>query len=138
MNSPGPRAQPQDDDIIEDEDPLPITASITPKLGTPRVWPPQTDDDDTITEYNAPKRLHDGFGVKLSRRSRRLKLPEQRYRLARALMVTVAILAIGILLAVMFTGESRLENLKSTAAIIFGPLVTLLGTSFAWYFAKSS
>ena len=61
-----------------------------------------------------------------------------RFRLALSLLVTVAIIAIGLLVGVMFTGVNRLDALKSIAGIVFGPLVTLLGTSFAWYFATKS
>jgi hypothetical protein len=88
----------------------------------------------TIEEDNLPLPLNEGVRPRLGGNP----LPQHRFRLAISLLGTVAILAIGLVAAVMFTGESRLEALKSIAGIIFGPLVTLLGTSFAWYFAKSS
>jgi hypothetical protein len=90
---------------------------------------------DEIVEDKLPLPLKAGTPPRLGSKA---SLPEHRFKLAVALLATVSILAIGLVLAVMFTGETRLESIRSIAAIIFGPLVTLLGTSFAWYFAKNS
>jgi hypothetical protein len=86
-------------------------------------------------ENKVPLPLKAGTQVRLGKKA---GLPEHRFMLAIALLATVSILAIGLVVAVMLTGESRLESIRSIAGIIFGPLVTLLGTSFAWYFAKTS
>lgn len=88
-----------------------------------------------IVEDKVPLPLEAGLQPRLGNKA---SLPEHRFKLAVALLATVSILAIGLVVAVMFTGESRLESIRSIAGIIFGPLVTLLGTSFAWYFAKTS
>ena len=37
----------------------------------------------------------------------------------------------------MFTPFISSENVREYLAVTFGPLVTLLGTSFAWFFASS-
>lgn len=125
--------------------PLPGTppSAGPPAPGTPQSAAPSSTDTsaetdvilDEIVEDTVPLPLMAGGQVRVGKKA---GLPEHRFRLAVALLLTVSILAIGLVLAVMFTGESRLESIRSIAGIVFGPLVTLLGTSFAWYFAKNT
>lgn len=109
-----------------------------PALPPPPGTPAADLDDGFFVRDDVPLPLNAGAQISVDKKTRKLDLPEQRFWLAVALLATVATLAIGLVLAVMLTGESRLEQVKSIAGIVFGPLVTLLGTSFAWYFAKNS
>ncbi|MEU1523935.1 hypothetical protein ABZ413_17215 [Nocardia rhamnosiphila] len=63
-------------------------------------------------------------------------LHEQRFTLAASLLVVVAGAALILLLASIFAPIDHLDSVRSAGSVVFGPLVTLLGTSFAWYYAS--
>lgn len=63
-------------------------------------------------------------------------LHQQRFTLAIGLLILVALIAIGLLGAAIFVPTDHIEAVKSMGSVVFGPLVTLLGTSFAWYYAS--
>ncbi|KZM68518.1 hypothetical protein IU494_30385 [Nocardia terpenica] len=88
-------------------------------------------DDSAISDDSAPGGL--GGIIRKARRSR--SLHEQRFTLAVVLLVVVAAAAGYLLWASVWAPGDHLESVRETGAVVFGPLVTLLGTSFAWYYA---
>ncbi|WP_380177003.1 hypothetical protein ACFEMC_23305 (plasmid) [Kineococcus sp. DHX-1] len=64
-------------------------------------------------------------------------LNKHRFTLAWLLLALVALFAIGSVIAAILLPTNRFEQAREVIQIVFGPLVTLLGTSFAWYYASS-
>lgn len=62
-------------------------------------------------------------------------LAKHRFTLAWMLLALVAAVALIGLAAAFWIDTSRFTQMRETVQVIFGPLVTLLGTSFAWYYA---
>lgn len=69
--------------------------------------------------------------------TKRLSLPEQRYRLAKYMLGIVGILGFLIIGSAFFASDESYAQVKELAPIIFSPLVTLLGTCVAWYYASN-
>ena len=89
---------------------------------------------DTIDESDEPAD-YDPDSVVLQTRS--LPLKEQRYRLARYMLLLVAVLALVIFAAALAAPGEKFAQVKEMAPLIFSPLVTLLGTCIAWYYASN-
>lgn len=66
------------------------------------------------------------------------QLLEGRWKIARGLLVLVAILAIAIFASAFVLSDSNYNNVKEIAPIVFSPLVTLLGTAVGWYYAAAA
>ncbi len=81
-----------------------------------------------ITEYEPPQ-----AGVVGARVGE--PLDNHRFSLASQLLWLVAATTVILLAAAVFAPTDHLEAVKSIASVVFGPLITLLGTSFAWYYA---
>ncbi|WP_433598849.1 hypothetical protein ACQPXH_24555 [Nocardia sp. CA-135953] len=64
------------------------------------------------------------------------RLDGHRFSLASQLLWLVAATTVILLGAAIFAPSDHLEAVKSIASVVFGPLITLLGTSFAWYYAS--
>lgn len=62
-------------------------------------------------------------------------LHEQRFDIAKYLLYAVVGLAAALLIACIWGPADRLDTIKGLAPVLFGPLVTLFGTSVAWYYA---
>ncbi|WP_328712286.1 hypothetical protein [Nocardia salmonicida] len=62
-------------------------------------------------------------------------LHKQRFLLAHRLLLLVGAISVILLAGVIFAPADRIEAVKTVASIIYGPLVALLGTSFAFYYA---
>lgn len=62
-------------------------------------------------------------------------LHRPRQWIAIGLLVLVAALAVLIVSAAFFTSDANYERVKEIAPIVFSPLVTLLGTAVAWFYA---
>jgi hypothetical protein len=59
-----------------------------------------------------------------------------RLRLALHLLWLIGILTVGAGAAVVFVpDEQRVQAIEDFLPIVYGPLITLLGTSFTWYYA---
>ena len=100
--------------------------------------PPEASDPnevDAIDEMEPPQSLKSKV---LQPRWRTKSLHEQRFDLARMLLFVVAGLAGALLVGCIFVPIERLEAIQSLAPVIFGPLVTLFGTSVAWYYATDA
>lgn len=67
-----------------------------------------------------------------------LKLLNQRFKLAASMLTVTALLASFILGAAYLTSDANYAQVKELAPIVFTPIVTLLGTSVAWYYASDS
>ncbi|MFJ2834624.1 hypothetical protein ACIO52_04610 [Nocardia sp. NPDC087230] len=63
-------------------------------------------------------------------------LHRQRYLLASRLLILVGVISVMLLAAVVFAPADRVEGVKTIGSVIYGPLITLLGTSFAFYYAS--
>jgi hypothetical protein len=61
--------------------------------------------------------------------------PRHRMTLAMALLVLVGLVALGSGTAMVVAPLDRVEPLERILGVVFGPLVTLLGTSFTWYYS---
>lgn len=95
------------------------------------------DDSEELARVSGPidEDLTPRPGVEVGQKSS-TDLHDQRFRLALILLRIVAAATVGLIIAAAFVHGDQLEAVKSIASIVFGPLVTLLGTSFAWYFAN--
>ena len=52
-------------------------------------------------------------------------------------MAAVAVIAVlALVFSFVLSSQEDEEDLRDLMSIIFGPLVALLGTSFAWFFAR--
>lgn len=106
-----------------------------------------TSTPDDLTEDVAPSPGTEATGVSSStvptpyglgvvqRRKKARTVDDHRFLLALITLVTVG--AVGLLTigaALRVSGETY-ERLKDIAPIIYGPLTTLAGTSFAWFYA---
>jgi hypothetical protein len=89
-------------------------------------------ESNAIDEAEPPQSLKNKV---LQPRWRTKSLHEQRFDLARMLLYVVGGLAAALLVACVAVPVDRLEAIQSLAPVIFGPLVTLFGTSVAWYYA---
>lgn len=84
-----------------------------------------------ITETETPRGLQVQQPVHKGK-----SLHEQRFDLAKYLLYAVAALAAALLIACVWGPADRLDAVKALAPVLFGPLVTLFGTSVAWYYAS--
>ena len=65
------------------------------------------------------------------------RLNDRRYTITLFLLATVAFLAVvSLVFSFVLSSQEDEEDLRDLMSIIFGPLVALLGTSFAWFFAR--
>lgn len=83
-----------------------------------------------IDEFDRPD-------ASLTVRTKTLSLPEQRYRLAKYMLALVGLLGFMIIGSAFFASDESYAQVKELAPIIFSPLVTLLGTCVAWYYASN-
>ena len=92
------------------------------------VW----EEDQPPSALQAPVK---GTSPVVSKRRRLGDLNNHRMRLANQLLWILGIIAVLLIFCVTF-GPSRNESdIREVAAIIFPPLLTLAGTSFAWFYA---
>jgi hypothetical protein len=63
--------------------------------------------------------------------------PRHRLGLALGLLGLVAVVCVGAGVEIAFVRNSRVDVVVRILEVIFGPLVTLLGTSFTWYYASN-
>ncbi|MFE3447073.1 hypothetical protein ACFXNW_28910 [Nocardia sp. NPDC059180] len=108
-----------------DPDPDPddeIHAPFVADLGSASLSP--IEEDETPTS-----------GTHAVTMSNVVSVSQHRFTLARGLLALVAATSLFLLAASVFAPVDKLEAVKSMGSIVFGPLVTLLGTSFAWYYA---
>lgn len=110
---------------LEDPDPQQIHED---EPGLPLPGPGYADKNMPITEDESPQ-----AGVVGARVGE--PLDNHRFSLASQLLWLVAATTVALLLAAAFAPADHLEAVKSIASVVFGPLITLLGTSFAWYYA---
>ncbi|HET9654879.1 MAG TPA: hypothetical protein VFP72_05970 [Kineosporiaceae bacterium] len=72
------------------------------------------------------------------RLSRVIAPARDRRLLAMSLLVLVGLVVAGVGVGVVFAKDKdRADLLERILGIVFGPLVTLLGTSFTWYYASA-
>lgn len=72
------------------------------------------------------------------RLSRVIAPARDRRLLAMSLLVLVGLIVAGVGVGVVFAKDKdRADLLERILGIVFGPLVTLLGTSFTWYYASA-
>jgi hypothetical protein len=76
-------------------------------------------------------------GIIETGRPKGFTLNDRRFQLTAGLMVLVGVLSIGMFALVAFLPADRANVIKDLIPVIFGPLVTLVGTSFAWFFATT-
>jgi len=97
-----------------------------------------TAEPKPLEENVPPHGLQGGAVVSKRRRSSRSRsLNDRRYHITVLLIGVVAALAAGGLVFLAIRPDSSNDTVREYLAITFGPLVTLLGTSFAWFFASS-
>lgn len=60
-----------------------------------------------------------------------------RHQLARGLLILLAALGLALIVAVALAPERNQGDLRELAAILYPPLVTLAGTSFAFFYGSS-
>lgn len=99
------------------------------------------DDSAAITENEPPAGLGQQGPVNPVIRKKRfgglhLTLLGQRFLLAAAMLAVTTLLAIVIIAAAFMASDANYERVRELAPIIFTPIVTLLGTSVAWYYAS--
>ncbi|MGW0245506.1 hypothetical protein ACWDYH_02590 [Nocardia goodfellowii] len=70
----------------------------------------------------------------LEDRNRRVYI--HRFILAACLLAVVAVVAVGIGVMFLVLPADRTNGIITFAGIVFSPLVSVLATSFAWYFAS--
>lgn len=102
-----------DGDLTEEAPPAPLD---TPGQGPARELPP-------------PDRRF--ISVKKSR-----PLDHLRHSLARMLIVVLALIALSLIAAATFGPSESKEAVQAIATLVFPSLVTLAGTSFAWFYAQ--
>lgn len=92
-----------------------------------------------LNDFSIPEGLKNNPPIR-SRRGTRLHLTllGQRFLLAAAILLLTSILALLILCAAFFVSDTSYQQVKELAPIVFTPIVTLLGTSVAWYFASDA
>lgn len=65
-------------------------------------------------------------------------LDDLRYRLARYTLLFVATEGVGSMLLLLVLPPDRLDVLRELLPLIFAPIVALVSTCFAWFFASES
>jgi len=66
-----------------------------------------------------------------------VNLNDRRVQLTLFLMLLVALVSGATFLLMAYLPDSRMSTFREVLPVIFTPLVTLLGTSFGWFFATS-
>ena len=113
------------------------TSVITPQVlddGAPAVAAEQKPIEENVRPHGLQA---EAVVSKRRRTSRSRSLNDRRYHITVMLIGVVAVLAAGGLAFLLIRPDSPNDTLREYLAITFGPLVTLLGTSFAWFFASS-
>jgi len=98
---------PPDSMFVEDKPPAPLIVPA-PSIKTPDI------------------KLGDDIEVKLN---------NQRHNLASHLLWGLLVISAGLIVAVILVPSDRQADLREMATLIFPTLVTLAGTSFAWFYA---
>ncbi|MEV0765160.1 hypothetical protein [Nocardia sp. NPDC050435] len=101
------------------------------------------ESDETISELGSTSQRGDiiedidpATSVRAVLEDRNRPLSTHRFVLAAFLLGVVAVVAVGIGVMFLVLPADRTNGIITFAGIVFSPLVSVLATSFAWYFAS--